>query len=412
MDSDIKQNLRFNYIVNLLDGAFFGAGLGFASFNAIIPLFVATMTDSALLIGLIPAVHNMGWQLPQLLFAKRVSRLTRYKPITLLLTIHERVPFVGLAIIAWLVPVIGAVPCLILTYLMLIWQSVGGGFTANPWQMLIGRVIPSDYRATFFGLQAASINLFASGTALIAGLILERLTLPLNFSLCFFLAAFVMIFSWIALYLTREPERAVDEQTINLQPLWSRVLAILKQESAFRSFLITRILFQFGLMAFAFYAVYAVKHLQMSEATAATMISVLMITQVVANPILGWLADHWGRKNVLEAGAIFTAASAILAWLAPTSSWFIVVFILAGVASTAYSTISLAMTLEFGKEQDRPTYIGMANTLIAPFTILAPLAGGWLADALGFQFTFIAAAIAGLVTAGVLQLMVPFKISE
>jgi hypothetical protein len=28
------------------------------------PLFVSTFTDSAILIGLVPAIHNMGWQLP------------------------------------------------------------------------------------------------------------------------------------------------------------------------------------------------------------------------------------------------------------------------------------------------------------------------------------------------------------
>ena len=36
--------------------------------------------------------------------------------------------------------------------------------------------------------------------------------------------------------------------------------------------------------------------------------------------------------------------------------------------------------LEFGEEEDRPAYIGLANTLIAPFTFLAPVLGGWLAD--------------------------------
>ena len=38
----------------------------------------------------------------------------------------------------------------------------------------------------------------------------------------------------------------------------------------------------------------------------------------------------------------------------------------------------------------------MANTLIAPATIIAPLVGGWLADREGYPATFLFAAVAGL----------------
>jgi hypothetical protein len=51
MNPDILKNLKYNVTVNLLDGAFFGLGMGFASFVAILPLFVGTLTTSAMLIG-------------------------------------------------------------------------------------------------------------------------------------------------------------------------------------------------------------------------------------------------------------------------------------------------------------------------------------------------------------------------
>ncbi|HOD04887.1 MAG TPA: MFS transporter, partial [Anaerolineaceae bacterium] len=44
-----------------------------------------------------------------------------------------------------------------------------------------------------------------------------------------------------------------------------------------------------------------------------------------------------------------------------------------------------------------PVYIGLANTLIAPSSILAPLVGGWLADAINYQATFlVSAGLSGL----------------
>jgi MFS family permease len=67
----------------------------------------------------------------------------------------------------------------------------------------------------------------------------------------------------------------------------------------------------------------------------------------------------------------------------------------------------MAFTLSFGTEDERPTYVGLANTLIAPSAILAPLLGGWLADyGGGYQSTFLTAASAGLITLILLHFLV------
>jgi fructose-specific phosphotransferase system IIC component len=50
----------------------------------------------------------------------------------------------------------------------------------------------------------------------------------------------------------------------------------------------------------------------------------------------------------------------------------------------------------------------MANTLVAPAALLAPLISGWMADTLGFSAAFLTAAVFGLLAAGVLQ----FYVSE
>jgi MFS family permease len=144
----------------------------------------------------------------------------------------------------------------------------------------------------------------------------------------------------------------------------------------------------------------------MSDVMAGVMTGILFITQVVANPLLGWIADRMGRKGVLEIGALFASVSALLAWLAPTLDWFYLVFILDGVANTAFWTIGMAFSMDFGPEDERPTYVGMSNTLIAPATILAPFLGGWLADKSGYPTTFITSGVMGLLTAVLLHFYV------
>lgn len=394
---DQQQNLKRNYTVNILDGAFFGFALGFASFSTIIPLFVSYLTPSALIIGLIPAIHNTGWQLPQLLLAKRLGRMGRYKPFVMAMTVHERLPVLGIAITAFLLPTIGKELALILTFLFLIWQALGGGVTANPWQLLMGKIIPANYLAMFFGLQGAAANLLASGSAILAGWILETLESPWDFSATLFIACIFFTISWFFLNLTREEEKIVVTTSFSELPLWKSVRSILAKDRSFRWYLVTRIVAQFGNMAMAFYTVHAVRNLGMSELVAGVMTGILMMSQVIANPLLGWLGDRWGKRRALILGSSAIAFSTLLAWYAPDLNYFYGVFLLAGIGSSAYWTIGMAYTMSFGTDEERPTYVGMANTLIAPAAILAPLLGGWMADQGGFKLTFLTAAISAAI---------------
>ncbi len=401
-----NKDLRHNYIVNILDGAFFGFGIGFASFSTVLPLFFSSLTSSALLIGLIPAIHNTGVMLPQLFTASSLNKVKFFKPSLMRATIHERLPFLGLALIAWFLPMIGKPLALILGFGCLVWQGLGAGFTGNAWQNMLGRVIPSDFLATFFGLQSAAANLLASGGAVMAGIMLERLESPLDFTSLFLICFSLLMVSYVSVNLTREPERQLKDLPSAKMSLSKSILAILRKDPPFRWFLVTRNLFQFGTMAFAFYTVYAVRHHGMGEVTAGVMTSVLMITQTIANPLLGWLADRWGRRRVFIAGAISGSLSAFLAFLLPDLNFFFLVFILAAFANTTFWTVGMAYTLDFGSEAERPTYVGMANTLIAPSAILAPLIGGWIADNFGYTSTFLVASISGVLTVLVLRFFV------
>lgn len=406
MQSVEKANLKHNLIANIGDGAFFGFAVGFASYTTVIPLFVATMTNSATLIGLIPAIHNMGWQLPQLLIAKRISRMNSIKSYVMFMTIQERAPILALAFIGLLLPWIGSTAALIATFVVLVWQGLGAGFTANAWQIMMTKVIPGDIRATFFGSQSAAANLLASVGAVLSGVILQRIAPPFDFATCFFIASALYVISWFFLNRTREPVREADLPSAHLSPLWHDVVTILKKDRHFRNFLVSRFISQFGMMAFAFYTVFAVKKLGFSTLSIGILTSVLMVTQVVANPLLGRLADVWSRKWVLVLGSLVAAVSALLALMIKNPDLYALIFILTGVGSTAFWTIGLTISLEFGNEAQRPTYVGMANTLIAPSAILAPLLGGFLADTFGYPVTFVTSAIFGLVSTAALTFLV------
>jgi len=406
LEKKIRANLKYNVAVGLTDGGLFGVALGFASFGTILPLFVSSMTDSATLIGLVPAIHSAGWLLPQLFTAKHTSRLRRYKPTVLRNTIHERIPFLGFAIVALLIPKIGVPASLALTFLLLTWQGLGGGFTANPWTSMISKIIPPENRGTFFGLQAAVANLFISGAAVVAGYLLDFLDSPLDFAACFFIASFFFTVSWGALAFTREPEdtdKVIEED----QPsLWEGAKRILQRDNNFNWFLIARFLSQFATMGFSFYIVYALRRFNADAIILGYLTATLTIAQMAANVGMGWLGDRIGHRAMLTLGAAAAIFSSLLAWFAPSISWFFPIFILSGFTNVSIWTNGLTMTTTFSGENERPFYIGLAQTLTAPATMIAPLLGGWLADSFGFTRTFSISTILSIVTTAILLFIV------
>ncbi len=402
IEAYVQRHLRFNFTIGMLDGSFFGLGMGFASFTAIIPLFVHHLTDSALLIGLVPAIHNIGWQLPQLLMVGWMARVQRYKPLVLLMTINERVPFLLLAIVALQVSRWANSTILVITFLLLIMQGCGAGLAANPWTGMISKVMPRDILGTFFGTQSAAFNAFAGISAVLAGIILDRIDAPRNFSICFALTFVCMSLSFLFLSMTREPKSTPARQDSG-EALWSRSLAILRTDKNFLAFLVVRILSQFGGMAFAFYVIYAVQQYNMSDGAAGVMVAILLIGQVVLSPVMGRLGDRWSHRGVMSLGALGAALSAILAWQATSVQWFYGIFLLEAVAVIAIWTTPLALSVAFARHpEERPIYIGMANTLPAPAAILAPIFGGWLADIAGYPVMFVLSAVFALSMAAAL----------
>ncbi|MCB9161222.1 MAG: MFS transporter, partial [Caldilineaceae bacterium] len=89
-------------------------------------------------------------------------------------------------------------------------------------------------------------------------------------------------------------------------------------------------------------------------------------------------------------GAAFAiATAALVALLAASLTWLIVTFALLGAYVAADAVSALNIILEFCAPEDRPTYIGLTNTLLAPVLIVAPLIGGWLATWAGYGGLFI-----------------------
>lgn len=401
LPQDLRDKLRHNAVVNILDGSLFGFGImGLASYVTIIPLFLSYLTESTALIGFVATLFHIGWQAPQLLTSSYVASLRRYKPMVLAMTLVERVPYFGLALLAMAIPTIGVEVALPLALILLAIQSLGGGFTGTAWQSMISKIMPPHRLGAFFGMQAACVNLFGAGGALLASFILERLDFPQSFSLLFTVAGISLLVSFVFLALTYEPQSQPHDvaEPINWRQFGGRLRQILRQDANFRWFLTARALTAVSLTAISFYTIFGIRRYDMSPEFVGALTSALLVSNTLSSSVIGWIGDRWGHRRVLIAANLLTALAIVIALSAPDASWFFAVFALTGVVNSAQWSTIMTITVQFGSVAERPYFIGMANTFIAPVTIFAPIIGGWLVDAVSFELTFGIFALAGLLS--------------
>jgi MFS family permease len=98
--------------------------------------------------------------------------------------------------------------------------------------------------------------------------------------------------------------------------------------------------------------------------------------------------------------------AATVTWLAPSPLWLLATFALLGASRASDSVSGMSIILEFCAPEDRPTYVGLTNTLLAPVKASAPVVGGWLATWASYRGMFVVALTISLLGAILLALWV------
>jgi MFS family permease len=393
-----RQNLRHNVLMLGTDYALYMAGLAFASQSTILPAFAASLGASNVVIGAIPAVMTLGWYLPSLFAAGHTESLARKLPFVVRFTLWERVPFAVLALVAFFLATRAPGVSLAVLLTMLLITTGTGGILMPAWMDIVGRAIPTTLRGRFFGvtnvLGSAGGLLGSFGTAYF----LAYVQAPASYGVCFALTSLCMAASYVALILVREPESAAPAgPRPPMRDYLRRIPGLLRRDHNLSWYLIARACGSLGSMATAFYTVYALRAWDVPAWWVATFTSVFLAGQIAGNLGFGVLADRAGHRFVFVGGMLAGVAGNLLAMLAPSVEVFAVVFALAGIQSASVSVSGLNVMLEFAPiAEERPTYIGLGTTLLAPVLFAAPLAAGLLADRLGFAAVFTVAAASWL----------------
>ncbi len=393
LDRTADSNLTWNFTVNLVDIAFITLGISLVSRDTVLPVLVSTLTDSNLAIGLIAALYGLGIYLPQLFTANFTERLRYKKPFVMLVgSVGERLPYLLMGVAVWLFAVPAPQVALVLVLGCLAMSGFSAGAATPAWYDMIAKVIPVSRRGLWSGLGHGLGALMGIFGAFLVGWILDGYPYPANFTLLFVLAFGAVCLSFIGLALNREPPSEAVKDRVSNRTYFRQLPLLLRTRANYRRFFISRTTVILGAMATSFFIIYGSQRFGLDGAAIGLMTATLVASQALMSLVWGMIGDRAGHKVVLTSAAFALALAALNTLLAPTQGWLVLSFILLGMYSSGDAVSGLNIILEFAAPDDRPTYIGLTNTLLAPTIVLAPILGGWIATVAGFPALLVTAA--------------------
>ncbi len=383
-----SKNYRWNFTVNLLDGASYWFGSSFISAATIYPLFISKLTSSLIPIALVSVVISAGWFLPQLLSARITEAQLRVKKIAVGWGFFlERLPII-LMIFSGVLARSHPSWALALFFLCVLWNALGAGVVAPAWMALVAKIFSAEKRGSFMGLTMFIGNGMGIFGSLLSAWFLRTFAFPNSFIIHFVIAAAFFFLSWIFLGLTREPTSEADIVEQDWQSYRKDLWQIFNSDQNFRRYVLSNVIITLGAMGAGFFTISAIRRFTVSDATVGLYTFALLFGQSIGNLILGKLADKHGHKQSMEIGVLANLLAFIIAVVMPSPEFYLIVFFLYGIYISSGIISGMLMVWEFCAISRVPTYSGLSNTAKGITGLVAPLLASLIASRADYGVLF------------------------
>ncbi len=373
-----------NTVLNAAGEGLWGFAMAFHNMNSVIPMFLAQLGASAVILGLIPGGFVLLVALPQLLSANLFRHSTRIRELNI--GLHFAMApiafLIGLAF--YYFEFVGHTGIMVYLALWIIW-SLSVGFLVPVWADFLASVTVTSRRGRFFGITFTVNALMgmAGGYVLKEVLSMDSLSFPSNFGAAFLIMTLAILLGNIFFIFLKvlHPPRPREEQ---VDHWWHRLKTIYTQDRNFRNYIFSRALAAATMMPLAFYGVDLQSRFDLPLSSAGTFTFFLVVGQAIFNIVFGYIGDIYGRKTAISGffiGHFLAGLTAILAtepWMAYLAFGFV------GLGFGAGQSSFMVFVYEFaGELGDRKLYYAALDTAVAPFIIIYISIAGLLVELFG-----------------------------
>lgn len=383
-------------------------------FGPFLALFALALGASKAQIGLFSSLPALLGNIVQIPAAVITERLGRRKLICILGGIGSRLAI----LVVFLIPFFNldstAVVVLIAAIAL---RGLVGSLGVPAWTAIMADITPRSARGGFFSTRNILASLTGLGGTLAAGWIIRTYGFPRGYQWSFLAAFFLGLlslyfFSRIPVTEPASRKRAADaaiaaqgskisadaarisDPPESFSRKLHRFVQALATHRNFRKYCLTSVLWGFSVsLGGPLVAVYFSETLKGTAAQWSICSAAGLIATMVGQRYWGRLTDRFGPKNVMAAGGI-GAASVPLLWLAiPVPEVGFVASFIGSFGWGGYNLAAFNFLLELTPEENRPTFVGVYNTLVGVTTSIAPLIGGILADLIGMRYVLLLSGI-------------------
>jgi MFS family permease len=413
------RHLRWNFFLGVINGALFNLSDALLESTLVLSWFASQLTGSNFLIGIITPIRVSGLFLLQLLISGHLQGQERKLPI------YKRVALLragswGLMALTLLL-LRDRTLLLITFYFLLAVYSFSSGPAVLSFMDIIGKAIPPTRRGSFFGLRNLTGGVLALAGGLVVRYVLDERRgwpFPTNFAILFILSFVTISVAMGAFSLVVEPLESLNNGPVGWWKQLRRAWKLPRKDAAYACFLATRLSLVGADMATPFYIIYAKNRLGIPVSMVGTYLLVNTVSALLSNVLWGRISDRRGNRLMLWMAILVGLPAPLIALLigaahnhlaqrSVTLALLGLVFAFAGAFRMASRIAHTNYLLDIAPAQDRPIYIGFANTVVG-ITILATGVSGLIVDLAGYGFLFaVALAFFGLAAIFGLDLVEP-----
>lgn len=399
---------RRNILLFTADAAIFSLALSFLDLSSVLPTLVSHLTQLPLWFGLLGSLQTGCWLLPQIFVARHVAGQRRKLPLVVVGTTLSRLSWLFLLLGLTFADQIGPTLTLISCYLSVAFFYMFDGVAVLPWYDLLARAVPANLRGRLFGLLALGSGI----TATIGGLIVQRvvgnpaLPYPSDYRLLAAAALGILMVGVIPLALVKEAEGEVTPAAEPIGRYFRRLPALLRERPTFRRIVAIQLLVGTSTMAIPFYAPFAHLGLGLPESTVGAYVIGVTLGSMLGGIAWGWIGDHGRKESAVRMVAAFSGLAPLVPLVLSLVASSVPAAILGPLLALAFFGVGCGVragwvayanfVMEIATAAERPTLIGLMNTLSGFLAVVPPL-GGLLAGWLGYEATFVAASVPALV---------------
>ena len=385
---EVAKNFRRNFILIALDSAFFTFSTALLSHDTILPAFLEYLTDNPVLIGLIPAIFNIGYFFPQIISAYITQNTPKRKSLILTIAIAERIGILFIALASQLTDTFSPQ--------VIIWLFF---FAFSLFSATLGLIMPaySDFtakaifkkRGLFYGINQMIGGVIGFIASLAAARVLDINVFPHSYRTIFWLSFACSFISPFIIANFKEVEFPAQPKRRNVKAFINHTWNLIRTNKNLRRYVYTRQLLGLAAMGYAFFSIYAIERFGLPDRMFGIYTMAILLSQSLIGVVWGAIGDRFGYKWVLSISGLIMLAQGIIALLAQQPFAFLIVSALIGFIYSAMYICHPNLIFEIAPPEETSLYIGLSNTLIAPVISLGPILGGLLVERYGYTQLFI-----------------------